>query len=46
MYICIYVYMHGAGSLLMVAVSIGHGHTIEQLGTCLGVVSAAVVIAT
>ena len=45
LYIYLYIYVHGAGSLQMVAVSIGHGHTIEQLGTCLGMVSAAVVIA-
>ena len=46
MRINIYIYIHGAGpgSLQMVAVSIGHVHTIEQLGTCLGMVSAAVVI--
>ena len=45
MYIYIYIYIYWAGSLQMVAVSIGHEHTIEQLGTCLGMVSAAVVIA-
>jgi len=49
-YIYIYIYVHihiehGAGSLQMVAVSLGHDRCIEQLGTCLGMVSAAVVIA-
>ena len=50
-YIYIYIYIrthtleHGAGSLQMVAVSLGHDRSIEQLGTCLGMVSAAVVIA-
>ena len=49
-YIPIYIYVHihiehGAGSLQMVAVSLGHDRCIEQLGTCLGKVSAAVVIA-
>ena len=53
--ICIYIYIyiyirthtleHGAGSLQMVAVSLGHDRSIEQLGTCLGMFSAAVVIA-
>ena len=38
--------MHGAGLLQMEAVSIGrYNHTIEQFCTCLGMVSAAVVIA-
>ena len=47
MYIYIYMHIleHGAGSLQMVAVSLGHDRSIEQLGTCLGMVSAAVVIA-
>ena len=48
LYIYIYVHIHiehGAGSLQMVAVSLGHDRSIEQLGTCLGMVSAAVVIA-
>ena len=36
---------HGAGSWQVVAVSLGHDRSIEQLGTCLGMVSAAVVIA-
>ena len=45
-YIYIYILIHGAGSLQMVAASVGHyNHTIEQLCTCLGMVSAAVVIA-
>ena len=44
-YIYIYILEHGAGSLQMVAVSLGHDRSIEQLGTCLGMVSAAVVIA-
>ena len=47
--ICVYKYTHivehGAGSSQMVAVSLGHDRSIEQLGTCLGMVSAAVVIA-
>ena len=51
--ICYYIYIyirthtleHGAGSLQMVAGSLGHDRSIEQLGTCLGMVSAAVVIA-
>ena len=45
MYIYIYTYVHWTGSLQIVAVSIGHECTTEQLGTCLGMVSAAVVIA-
>ena len=44
-YICTHTLEHGAGSLQMVAVSLGHDRSIEQLGTCLGMVSAAVVIA-
>ena len=46
-YIYIYMYLHmGQGHFKMGAVSVGHyNHTIEQLCTCLGMVSAAVVIA-
>ena len=44
MYIYIKIYTQ-AESLQTGAISIGHGRTIEQLGTCLGMVNAAVVIA-